>query len=122
MNCPQCETEMYDNRQKKSSGAYKETYPDFTCKDKTCIDPLTGKRSAIYVPHETPTPKVKDENLKTEIRREDETAGKSYVMRYVADIVIAYKDTPEKITEAIEQAKRGFLVLYPVFKYPLPKV
>jgi hypothetical protein len=121
MNCPNCGKEMYDNRQKKASGEYKATYPDFTCKDKTCIDPLTEKRSAVYLPKDTIPPKAKDERIKAEVRQGDETAGASYVMRYAVDLVIAYKDTPEKIPAAFEQAKKGFLVLYPVFKFPLPK-
>lgn len=32
--CPQCGGEMWDNRAKKASGAYKSSRSDFSCKDK----------------------------------------------------------------------------------------
>lgn len=34
--CPECGSEMWDNRAKKASGAYKPNAPDFKCKAKGC--------------------------------------------------------------------------------------
>jgi len=34
--CPDCGGEMWDNREKKASGQFKPTSPDFACKDKQC--------------------------------------------------------------------------------------
>lgn len=35
-SCPKCDGAMWDNRQKKASGEFKATAPDFSCKDKAC--------------------------------------------------------------------------------------
>jgi len=34
--CPQCGSEMWDNRPKKASGEFKKNSPDFKCKNKDC--------------------------------------------------------------------------------------
>ncbi len=34
--CPRCSKEMWDNRPKKADGTFKETSPDFKCKDQAC--------------------------------------------------------------------------------------
>ena len=32
IHCPLCSSEVWDNRERKASGQYKPTYPDFRCK------------------------------------------------------------------------------------------
>ena len=32
IHCPTCGSEVWDNRERKASGQYKPTYPDFRCK------------------------------------------------------------------------------------------
>ena len=36
MQCPKCNGEMWDNRAKKQSGEFKESSPDYVCRDKAC--------------------------------------------------------------------------------------
>ena len=36
MNCPMCQSPMWDNKEKKASGEFKATSPDFSCKNKDC--------------------------------------------------------------------------------------
>ena len=36
MICPMCQSPMWDNKEKKASGEFKATSPDFSCKNKDC--------------------------------------------------------------------------------------
>lgn len=36
MQCPKCGSDVYDNRPKKLSGAFKANAPDFKCQKKSC--------------------------------------------------------------------------------------
>lgn len=55
--CPQCKMAMYDNRDKKASGEYSQTYGDFTCKDQKCTIESNGKnyRTGVWISKEQPS-------------------------------------------------------------------
>lgn len=42
--CPQCGSDMWDNRPKKASGEFKANSPDFKCKDNKCSHVIWPER------------------------------------------------------------------------------
>ena len=47
--CPKCKGPVWDNREKKRTGPFKATAPDFKCKDKKCEEPIwPPKNGEIY--------------------------------------------------------------------------
>ena len=36
MNCPKCNSEMWDNKPKKASGEFKSNSPDYKCRNASC--------------------------------------------------------------------------------------
>ena len=58
MQCPKCNGEMWDNRAKKQSGEFKESSPDYACRDKAChegiwLKDLKEKPEVIKEPPKT---------------------------------------------------------------------
>ena len=45
--CPICDGPVWSNVEKKASGEFKPTYPDWSCRDKTCK--VQGRRTAGYL-------------------------------------------------------------------------
>lgn len=59
MNCPKCGSEVWDNRPKKQSGAFKATSPDFSCKNKACDwREWPDKTAAAPAPRKAASPPV----------------------------------------------------------------
>lgn len=52
MECPNCGGAMYDNRNNKLN----PKAPDFKCKNKDCIDPQSGRTSAVWLKRTQPAP------------------------------------------------------------------
>jgi len=65
-DCPNCSSEMWDNRPKKQSGEFKPTSPDFKCKNKECghvVWPAKGSESSKIEPQATKLPMTKDDSI-----------------------------------------------------------
>lgn len=59
MQCPKCNSDVWDNRQKKASGQFKANAPDFSCKNKSqCGWTSYPERGAAVAPqpHIPPQP------------------------------------------------------------------
>jgi hypothetical protein len=119
--CPICGKEMWDNREKKASGEFKTTAPDFRCKEKTCEGVVWPEKKELPpTPHTTPKTQepIREalpdwESIKV---KEQEGMMRMSALKAASEVVSAYisrpdSPLPESLTELMEKIFHNNLLL-----------